>query len=65
MLVGFEEATFFVEESAVILLYQLHIWGWLERDVTVDIRTTNGTAIRKSVLVSSLDKDNARLGLFC
>ncbi len=35
--VGFEQATYLVGESAAFLLYHLHIWGWLEREVIVDV----------------------------
>ncbi len=53
VVVGFEEASYFVGESALILSYHLHIWGWLERDVTVYITTNNGSAIRKLEFDSS------------
>ncbi len=47
MAVAFEQAFYFVEESAVFLSYHVHIWGWLERDVTVEIAATDGSAIRE------------------
>ncbi len=47
MLVGFEEASYFVGEPEGFLTYHLRIWGFLEREVTVDIATNNGYALRK------------------
>ncbi len=51
--VGFEQATYLVGESAAFLLYRLHIWGWLEREVIVDITASNGSAIRELLLTYS------------
>ncbi len=45
--IGFERATFFVQESAGFLWYHVHIWGWLQRVVVVNIEATNGLAIRE------------------
>ncbi len=48
--VAFEQAVYFVEESALFLSYHVHIWGWLERDVTVDITATDGSATRELLI---------------
>ncbi len=49
--VGFEQATYLVGESASFLLYHVHVWGWLERDVVVNITATDGSAIRELLLL--------------
>ncbi len=47
VIVGFEQARYVVGESAAFLLYHVHVWGWLERDVIVNITATDGSAIRE------------------
>ncbi len=47
MTVGFQQASYIVGESDVYLQFHVHIWGWLERDVTVNISATDGSATRK------------------
>ncbi len=62
--IGFEQATYTVGESDVFLLYHVHIWGWLERAVTVNIAAIDGTATRELMILHA-GGSVLTIGLMC